>query len=210
MSFIIPVQLRKIRKRRFCNLRLLLYKGQFQLSFGRVFYSDGTDYFPFKKSLTAIKGHLTQIDKVLILGAGIGSAAMILNEMFPDKLWQCTFVDIDEDVLSLCQDVIRCFPNVKGQFVQEDAWAFLDNETRKYKLICFDIFDEHVVPKKFLTEAFLKKLRNSMLDEGIAIMNLMFASPIQEEGFKSLVRTYFPKFDLISTSKNQIFILYAL
>lgn len=186
-----------------------MYKGQYQLTFGRVYYSDGVAYFPFKKSFQKIRDRLEDMEVVVVLGAGIGSAAMILNEMFPHKEWECQFVDTDADVLELCAEVMEQFPKITAHFYNEDAFVFLQRMEGLPQLICVDIFDEHVVPKQFLTEHFLKLLRRKMPNEGIAIMNVMFASELQEQGFKTLIQAVFPKNTLIPTTKNQIFILYA-
>lgn len=149
------------------------------------------------------------MQQILILGAGIGSAAMILNETFPDKDWHCTFVDTDSDILALCAEVMQQFPNITAQYCHRDAIHFLKELNHAPHLICVDIFDEHVVPKQFLTENFLKLLRKNMSADSIAIMNVMFASELQEEGFKTVVETIFPQHKLIPTTKNQIFIFYA-
>lgn len=190
------------------KLKLVLYKNQFQLAFGRVYYSDGTDYFPFRKTIRETKKILENKEKVLVLGAGIGSVGMILNEFFPNKNWQLDFVDIEPIILKWCEMIMSDFKNLKSTYYQADAVDWIAHCQEKYDVITVDVFEESKVPANILTQSFLEKIKNLLQNKGIVIMNLMFDLEAEREAYLQQVSIVFPEFKPFQTKLNTMLILY--
>src|SRR5690606_17320037 len=148
LSYIFPIKLYKKTSDTGPTLIVQMYKGQLQLAYGRVFYSDGYDYFPIKKSIEKIGlSHYRDEHHFLCLGSGLGSLTYILHDLFPDKSFQIDYVDINADILHLCEEATAdVSPNITHHFIQADANQWMKSNQKSYDHIIVDIFDEHVVP----------------------------------------------------------------
>lgn len=208
LSYLFPIRLLSHALNTGKKLKLVLYKNQYQLAYGRVFYSDGVDYFPFRKTFKATKNLLETKEKVLVLGAGIGSVGMILNEFFPNKKWQLDFVDIEPTILKWCEMIMAEYKNLQCKFYKADAMDWLTKCQEKYDVITVDVFDESKVPAAILTKSFLDKLKISLQENGIIIMNLMFDSEEGKDNFLQQVSHVFPAYQPFQTKLNTMLILY--
>lgn len=207
VSYLFPIVLKKIRKNSSKPLKILLYKGQLQLVYGRVFYSDGIDYFPFRKAFTKIGNSVSDFNKILILGSGIGSIVMILEELYVNTNRQYDIVDLDEDIIYLCQANLSKYHHLQSQYHIEDAIQFIQQSKKQYDFVGVDVFNEHIVPKQILEEKFLQRLKNSLQPKGFAVLNMMFHTKMQQTRFEHLLQYLFNYIDVISTRKNKIYIV---
>lgn len=173
-----------------------------------MFYSDGHDYFPFRKSFKLIGREISDFKKVLVLGAGIGSVGMILDKEFPDHSWELDYIDINDTILEWCRNVMENYPSLICHYIHQDASLFLQQADSKYDLICVDVFDEHVVPKQLLTEQFIEKVMLRLNEKGIAVLNIMFSSELQEIGYRDILSRKFSDYKSIDTAKNKVFIVW--
>lgn len=207
VSNVVPIRIKKIRTSRRKSLELFLHKKQFKLQYGKVLYSDGNEYFPFKLGFGAIEKQLPQYNDVLVLGAGIGSIGMILQDQFPDQKWNIEFVDNSKPVIDICSFVMDLYSNIKAEYVCADALDFVTSSRKKYDLICVDIFNENIVPEKFLSQGFLHLLRPLLNQQFSLVMNTMFQTKLQQDIFESVLEQAFPQFKTITEYRNFIYII---
>ncbi len=208
ISYLFPIRLLTHRLNTGKKLKLVLYKNQYQLAYGRVFYSDGVDYFPFRKTFKETKKIMESKEKILVLGAGIGSVGMILNEFFPNKKWQLDFVDIEPTILKWCEMIMMEYKNLHCKFFQADAIDWVKHCQEKYDVITVDVFEESRVPEAILTESFLEKIKTAIQENGIIIMNLMFEEEAEKENFLQKVSQVFPAYKPFQTKLNTMLILF--
>ncbi len=210
VSNVVPIRLKKIRTSRRKSLELFLHKKQFRLQYGKVLYSDGYDYFPFRIGLGAIKQQLPQYSNVLVLGAGIGSIGMILQEQFPQKKWNVDFVDNSKPILDICEYVMDLHPNISASYSCADTLDFVAISRKKYDLICVDIFNENIVPEKFLSQGFLHFLQQLIHAQSSIVMNIMFQTKLQQDIYESVLEQAFPNYTRIEEDKNYIYVISKL
>lgn len=210
LSKVVPLRLKKVKVDKRRSIKLYLYKRQFKLQYGRVLYSDGTDYFPFRMAFSKMKTRLAESENVLVLGAGIGSVGMMLHDKFPGKQWQMHFVDISKPILETCSSVMDLFPNVNGEYTLADAFEFIQNAaTQKYDLVCVDVFNEDKVPEAILSENFVHAVKQVLNDRSSVVMNVMFEDEAQQEHFEKVLTDEFSVFDRLEKEQNNIYILPA-
>lgn len=207
-SYLFPIVLKKVKAPGQKTIQLQLRKGQFQLAYGYVFYSDGKAYFPFRKAFRYLGDRMLQQQSILVLGSGIGSIGMILADLYPRSIWHLKYVELHAAILDLCQEVMTHFPTVKAEYVKADAIHFMQQDTGFYDLICVDVFDEHIVPQQILSAAFFQLLKNRLTENGIIVLNAMFQSEHQALGFHAIIDHLFVHSHLIPTKKNAIYILF--
>lgn len=208
ISYIIPVKLYKKKMNSGKNIIVQLYKGQYQLAYGRVFYSDGHDYFPIKKSLQHIgKEAIPDKAHFLCLGSGLGSLSMVLNSLLGEKKLSIDYIDINADILELCKEITEeRYAFYTHNFICADANSWMRNNQKKYDVILVDIFEEHVVPIFVFKKPFVRQIFNSLNEKGYVILNMMFQSEFQQHEFEIKFSESFPKYDIIHTRKNKIYI----
>ncbi len=210
LSEIVPLRLKKVKVDQRRSIKLYLYKRQFKLQYGRVLYSDGTDYFPFKMAFSKMSTRLSGSENVLVLGAGVGSVGMMLHNTFPGKQWQMHFVDISKPILETCSSVMDLFPNVNGKYTQADAFEFIQSKPGKqYDLVCVDVFNEDKVPETILSENFVHAVKQVLKDNSSVVMNMMFEDEVQQENFEKILTDEFSVFDRLQKEQNSIYILAA-
>lgn len=208
LSEVVPLRLKKVKVDKKRSIKLWLYKRQLKLQYGRVLYSDGTEYFPFKMAFSKMKTRLSEAENVLVLGAGIGSVGMMLHDKFPGKQWQMHFVDISKPILETCSSVMDFFPNVSGEYTEADAIAFIQNRPgKKYDLVCVDVFNEDRVPQEIFSENFVHAIKQVLKDSSSVVMNVMFEDEAQKEDFEKVLTDEFSVFDRLEKEQNSIYIL---
>lgn len=208
LSYIFPVNLYKKKKSTGRQIVIQLYKGQIQMAFGRVFYSDGHDYFPIKMALQKIGfENINKDDSFLCLGSGLGSLSQILQKKYPDNRFSVHYVELDDDILELCKEVTQLLaPQITHVYHHEDANLWMRKLEKEYNYIVVDIFDEHIVPMFVFKRPFIEQLHSGLQSGGHLIMNLMFQSEFQQHEFEVKFAKIFPVYHIISTRKNKIYI----
>ncbi len=152
------------------HLYVSLRKGRYQLSTANAIYSFEDLYDNFLEAFRAI--HLDQlgIQKVLILGFGLGSIPIMLEQNFK-KRYHYTGIDIDEEVLYLANKY--ALPGIASgiELICADAVNFVKLSTIKYDMIAVDLFQDDIIPQQFEELAFLKNLKKIMTSKGIILYN---------------------------------------
>jgi len=134
-------------------LDLFLYRGRWQLGATTALYSDGHRYRPLLAAFKYIKKDLRQAQNMLVLGAGLGSAAYILERM--DIQVDTTFVDIDSTVINWGKELLPHQLAEQNHWICADAQEYVSEHTVLYDVIVIDIFLDRIVPQFVSSNHFL-------------------------------------------------------
>ncbi len=152
------------------KLDVYLKQGRYQLCTPHAVYSYGDLYDNFTRSFDAIDLDLLDIKRVLILGFGLGSVPVILEEVF-EKRYDYTAVELDCKVIDLAKKYV--LPEIKSSvdLICQDAYQFVMNCKEKFDMIAMDIFIDDTVPSEFEKDEFLQKLKGMLSAEGVLLYN---------------------------------------
>lgn len=152
------------------HLEVTMRYGQFRLSTANAVYSFGNLYSNFSNAFKRLKSK--KMNNVLVLGLGLGSVPMMLEQFFGAKE-HFTLVEADSEVVRLAEKY--CLYKLKTPFRthQGDAYNFVFSEAEhhKYDLIAMDIFVDDLVPEKFETTDYLSALRQLLSEGGTLLYN---------------------------------------
>ena len=155
------------------NLYVILSRGKLQLCTSDAVYSFEDKYYNFNQvlkydlALESLPGN-----RVLILGLGLASIPIILDQIKPGK-WNFTAVEIDEEVCSLA--ATYGYPKLHSeiQTIIADAAVYIDSTEEKFDLICVDIFEGATIPESFMSFDFLEALEERVRPEGLIVFNTL-------------------------------------
>lgn len=163
LSFLIPVKVASAPGKTTPRLELYRYRARWQLSAATAVYSDGAAYRPLTEAFGYLKNKLTQKQQLLVLGAGLGSAVSVLNKM--NFNIPCTLVDIDPQVISWGEAIIKAETTMPCKWICEDVQSFVQQHSTKYDLIVLDVFQDRVVPQFVTQKNFLAECSQLLQDE---------------------------------------------
>jgi len=144
--------------------------GQYQLSTANAVYSYGNLYTNFSQVFEKMPLDDLPIQRVLLLGFGLGSIPLMLEQRF-QQYYNYTAVEIDESVLYLANKYILPTLSTSIETIAADAFAFMAQNTEQYDLICMDVFLDDVVPEQFESDEFLENLKQALSPSGILLYN---------------------------------------
>lgn len=185
-------------------IEIYLYRGRWQLATTDALYSDGNKYRPLLVAFKDMKQVLATVKQTLILGAGLGSAVSILNNMgfYP----VITLVDIDTVVLQWALEFSDKNSPAKINPVSADAFEFVKNDKSSYDLLVIDIFLGRQVPEFVSSIEFLDLSKNRLRSGGALVLNYIINAEdewrLMEKNFKQV----FPYSKLINLGVNRVFI----
>jgi len=117
----------------------------------------------------ALTLHSSAPQRILSVGLGAGTLALVLHEVFPDS--QQTVVELSSDVV----DAARCFGAAGSQFelVTADGRSYLEGANDgEFDAILIDVFDnEDKVPSCFTTHEFFQTSKRKLKPGGVIAMN---------------------------------------
>ncbi|MEZ4885825.1 MAG: methyltransferase domain-containing protein [Chitinophagales bacterium] len=157
-------------------LEVSLSKGRFQLSTENATYSFEDLYDNYFKSFNKYHVEKYQLQKVLILGLGLGSVASMLSSRFQQNKTHFFAVEIDEVVVELCRQYLDPEVSKRLTIFCEDAYDFVGRDDLQYDLIAVDIFLDDLTPMKFRSLDFLQNLKRLMRPNGLLFYNTMTIS----------------------------------
>lgn len=203
-SYFFPIKFRAGSSSENPVLELFLFKGQWQLATKDAVYSDGTRYQPMVAAFNLIESRLKNVEKVLMLGVGLGSAVEILDEMnYHPKI---TLVDIDELVLKWAKEFLGKDLKKETEFICKDAYAFIQNTNCSYDIIIVDIFKGRAIPEFVSTASFLAACKAKLSDKGIFILNYMIPSASEWEDYKNIFKEVFPENKILNIGINRVLV----
>ena len=184
--------------------QLYLYRGQYQVATHDALYSDGTRYRPLKIAFARIEKKLVQVNNVLVLGTGLGSAVHILNNKGYSPAY--TLVDYDKATLRWAMELLPQKAAGRTIPVLSDAENFIQTNDGKYDLVVIDIFKGRVVPSFVMTNAFLQNCRRCMKPAATLVLNYMVNNEAEWQGSLRSFSDVFPEHDVITIGVNRILI----
>lgn len=104
--------------------------------------------------------------RALILGAGGGSAAQVLES----KGFVCDAVELDPRIIHVAKTFFLTEPH-SINFICNDARYFINNCSEKYDFVLFDVFRAEEQPAHVLTVESLTKLRNCLAKDALVVVN---------------------------------------
>jgi len=158
------------------QLEVLLSKGKLQLCTKNAIYSHADRYDNFKVALREVLPQLIEQPNVLVLGLGLGSIHFMLEHTFKKDAF-LTAVELDEEIVRLCQEYVLHLLKRPGQIIVGDGEEFVYNCMDEFDLICMDIFEDDVIPQAFLQIEFLESLNEILLPGGWVIYNHLGNKP---------------------------------
>ena len=201
------VQLFKGKDHDHNNLTLHLVNGRLRLQGEEAIYSYDDLYFVFQKSfLQAQLPHGNKL-KALILGYGMGSIPFILEKKHA-QLYEFTGIELDPIIVSLAQKYAnpRLIANV--DILPINAQKFLKDNTRKFSLICVDIFVGEEVPAFAKALPFLQQLADSLNNKNtLLLFNYMKRDLEDFEKFSARFFSVFPQGRCIDLVSNFVLVV---
>lgn len=206
LSFLFPVKVASAPGKTTPYLELYRYRGRWQLSAATAVYSDGAAYRPLTEAFGYLKKALPQKQNMLVLGAGLGSAVSVLNKMNINI--HCTLVDIDPQVISWGEAIIKAETSMPCKWICEDVQTFVQHHRIKYDLIVLDVFQDRVVPQFVTNTNFLKECSLLLQDENSHLV-LNYIINNQQNWAKALqnIQSVFTVEHTISIGINRITVL---
>lgn len=111
------------------------------------------------------------VKNVLMLGgAGMGYPRYV-TASYPNV--SMTVVEIDPKLYEIAKRSMGYVPTDSVRMVFEDGRVFLNSNTKKYDAILIDVFSAHSIPWHLVTVESLKKVQQSLTDDGLAIVNII-------------------------------------
>jgi predicted membrane-bound spermidine synthase len=206
LSFIFPIKLGSFISQEHHNIEVYLDKGQYQLIYNNAIYSYGLYYKPFIYAFNKLElKELLVFNKVLVLGAGMGSIPFILFEKYGLKA-AYNLVDIDKEILQLCKAFFDYHRIPNTALYHENAASFVQNVNESYDLICVDIFKNLIIPEYFTTLEFLKNIHDKLNTSGMMIYNFIANDHCAVSDLAARIESVFSKMKIVTYRTNHIFI----
>lgn len=195
------------------ELHVVLSKGQYQLTTSDAIYSHGDLYHNFTTLLTS-KLDLSKMKgkKVLVLGLGLGSIPIILDNIC-EGCWQITAVEIDEEICELAS--IYAYPQISSEIdtITTDASIYVQLCQEQFDMICVDLFIGDQTPEVFRSTDFLHRLDELLTDDGLVIYNtLAFTKEDKKQSkayFNGTFAQVFSDAQCLYTHKNNMLISHS-
>ena len=190
-------------------LSVCIKNGRYQLCTEEAVYSYADKYDNFRLSFDKIDFTKNKVERVLLLGLGLGSIPFMLEKNYQFD-FQYTAVEIDESVIYLADKYVLHDLKSPISVIQADADIFMQQHEEKYDMIAMDVFDSDVVPENFESLDFLINLKSCLSANGFVIYNRLAVTPqdrreslmFYEEQFKVI----FPNAIMINILGNYMLI----
>lgn len=170
-------------------LKVTLLRGQYQLCSANAIYSYGLRYDNFVKAFERVRVLERPVEEVLVLGLGLGSVPLILEDM--GAAYAYTAVEIDEAVIHLASKYTLPQLTSPLELHCADAFAYVMRQSREFDLICMDVFLDDKVPQDFESAALLGGLRDLLAPGGLLMYNRLAATPADVAATKRFYEEHF-------------------
>lgn len=151
-------------------LEVSIHQGEWKLCSHNAIYSFGKRYTSFRIAFEKLGMQNTEIPEVLILGAGIGSVATLLEKNF--SIRRMTVVDIDPVIIALAKKYWPYQDNLTVNFHTTDAaeWVNMGAE-HTFDLILADVFIDDETPEALRKTQFLQNLHKLLKPGGLLLFS---------------------------------------
>jgi len=157
------------------HLYVSMKNGKYQLCTENAIYSYDENYHNFAGTFLQLELARIQQQDILILGFGLGSIPLILENKFAIKAY-FTGIELDENVLYLFEQYNAERINNSLQLICADALIYAATCQQQYGMICSDIFLDNTIPSAFLSIDYLEDLERLLEDDGLLVMNTLAMS----------------------------------
>jgi spermidine synthase len=141
-------------------------------------------YFPYVHVLINESTHQIKGGKALLLGLGGGCVA---NELIKNN-FKVDAVELDERVGNAATNYFELDPRV-NVFI-DDARRYINNNSKKYDLIIFDVFKGEENPAHIITRESLALVKKALNPNGLIVLNgYGFRNGDKSKGIKAIVKT---------------------
>ncbi len=205
MSYLYPITLQKWSNEKHPKILVQIYCNQLMLSTGNAIYSYGTFYAPFRITLKKIKHFIPNVHSFLMLGTGLGSALKILQEKYhcyPNSI----LVDNDKDIIEFSRTYMSLNSNQNVEWVYADAIHFMNQNQKKFDLICVDIFKELYLPVEYKQDSFFSLCQKSLNPKSFCIFNMILVNEQERDIIYEKLITHFKEIQLMKMKQNTFFI----
>jgi spermidine synthase len=208
-SFIAEIPVRTYESEISPSLKISYYKGRYVLGTGDIMYSFEDEYTAFKEAFSQVKPEKRGIEKVLILGYGLGSIPAILNKRHKMNC-EYTAVELDPMVITLAKEYSE-FPKKSSIRLHcGDAYEYVQTAQEQFDLIVVDLFIVDNVPNQFSNDEFITNLRRLMAPKGMVMFNRLYSNTAQRiatDGFfQYTFHKEFPEAYAIDTGGNLVLV----
>lgn len=128
----------------------------------------------WQSTLHKIRDSRFQIQNVLILGLGGGTAAKLIQRFWPDA--KIMGVDIDRIMVELGEKYLGLDRN-EIEIEIGDALEIckkLKVKSKKFDLVIVDLYNGDKFPEKFATEDYIQLIKTVLASSGIAVFNRLY------------------------------------
>lgn len=157
------------------HLYVSLTRGRLQLCTANAIYSFEDLYDNFSKTFDLFKEGFVPGEEVLILGFGLGSVPIILEQKYGAK-FQFSGVEMDEAVVDLANRYALDKIEAPVELFIAPAQYYVQMTEKKFDLIAMDVFDDDEIPEDLQTEEYLEVLKTLLNPEGILLYNRLALS----------------------------------
>ncbi len=204
LSYLVPVRVLTMQSPQHDRLELYRYRSRWQLATGDAFYSDGAAYSPLRKAFAALRKQVSGWKDVLVLGAGIGSAVLVLDQKHRHRP-QLTLVDTDEAILQLAGELLAAEGHAGHvELICEDAERFVGLENRCFDAVVIDIFRGREVPAFAVSEVFLNACLERLRPGGFLIMNFIINVEAEWERLEQTLTRVTPGYTVLAQGINRM------
>jgi len=190
------------------TLNVVLSQGRIRLDSENATYSFEDKYRTFHTSFQNTKMADKRLDKILVLGLGLGSIPIMLEKSFDQNLHKIVGVELDPEVINLAEKYMPAELVAKSEFICEDASIFQTDQ--QFDLVAFDVFLDDETPASFRSKNYLLRLKKSLNSEGLIFYNTLKYThdlDMQSKGFyEETFKKVFPSAFTIETNGNRMLV----
>lgn len=191
------------------ELHVSLVDGRYQLFTENAIYSFADLYYNFRQSFEHLNLDQRSIERVLVLGLGLGSIPYMLEKTFHQK-YHYTGVEIDEEVIDLANKYVLQDLQSPQQLICADAYPFVAVCQEQFDLVTVDLFLDDVIPARFEEIDFLQHLTQLLTPQGVLLLNRMAETEADEAKTKAFFENtflqVFPQGRYLAMEKNWMLI----
>jgi spermidine synthase len=190
------------------SLELSIHQGEWKLSSPNAVYSFGLHYTSYRIAFDRLGIFDFPAQRVLILGAGIGSIARLLSGHPAIK--EMVVVDVDPVVLQFAQKYWPYEAGVKIDFHANDAAQFAKQTApQTFDLILSDVFVDDETPEQLIAVEYLQNLQHLLRPEGMLLFSKLDYKPSDKtanQAFSSVFQSVFPQGFTLKAAHNLMFV----
>ena len=187
-------------------LQVSLVHGRLQLVAEDAIYSFGDYYLNFRKLFVRLAfDRLPERAEVLVLGLGLGSIPELL-EKHHGRDYRYVAVEIDPVIVELAAAYSLPALDSPLEVVVADAAAFLSLDTRRYDLICVDVFQDATIPEHLNGPEFLERLRAALRPGGAVVYNRLASTAADRRAarryYEEVFLNVYPRAEIFDSGGN--------